>query len=218
MKAVLWLTALSREVMQDARHTQRLWARRPWHTAFALLALAIGIGANTGVFSVVNALLLRSLPFHDPARLASLRLFFPPHDSAEQFHAWRQTSVYLTDAALVEQADVNLGGAGEWRRGHVAQASWNLFLMLGVQPVIGRAFAPGEDAPGRNAVAVIAYGLWQQLYAGDARVLGSAIRVDGTSLTIIGVAPPGFDYPAKAVLWKPARLAPATTAGIRSRG
>jgi len=72
-----------REVTQDARHALRLWARRPWHTGFAILALAIGIGANTGVFSVVNALLLRSLPFRDPGRLASLSNFFPPHDSAE---------------------------------------------------------------------------------------------------------------------------------------
>src|SRR5579872_4060074 len=73
---------LAREIAQDARHTLRLWARRPWHTGFAILALAIGIGANTGVFSVVNALLLRSLPFREPERLAVLNLFFPPHDSA----------------------------------------------------------------------------------------------------------------------------------------
>jgi hypothetical protein len=71
------------EVTQDARHALRLWARRPWDTGFAILALAIGIGANTGVFSVVNALLLRSLPFHDPERLAYLRWFFEPHDSAK---------------------------------------------------------------------------------------------------------------------------------------
>src|SRR5258708_9109700 len=101
MKAAAFLRTLSREVMQDARHTLRLWARRPWHTAFAILALAIGIGANTGVFSVVNPLLLRSLPFQDPARLASLRLFFPPHASAEQFHTWRHARSHLPDAALV---------------------------------------------------------------------------------------------------------------------
>src|SRR5712691_11289333 len=81
-----------REVTQDARHTFRLWIRRPWHTGFAILALAIGIGANTGVFSVVNALLLRSLPFHDPERLAYLSSFFEPHDSAKQFHQWRGLS------------------------------------------------------------------------------------------------------------------------------
>src|ERR1022692_3268406 len=124
------------QVALDARHTLRLWARRPWHTGFAILALAIGIGANTGVFSVVNALLLRSLPFQDPGRLVSLSWFFEPHDSARQFHDWRLQSTYLADAALVEQKDVNLGSAHESRRAHLAQSSWNFFSMLGAQPVL----------------------------------------------------------------------------------
>jgi putative ABC transport system permease protein len=191
-------------VIQDARHTLRLWARRPWHTGFAILALAIGIGANTGVFSVVNALLLRSLPFQDPGRLVSLSWFFEPHDSAEQFHAWRQQSSYLADAALVEEKDANLGGVHESRRAHISQASWNFFSMLGAQPVLGRGFAPGEDVHGRDGIVVIGYGLWQDLYAGDPNALGSTIRIDGNPFTIIGVAPPGFDYPGHAALWKSA--------------
>jgi putative ABC transport system permease protein len=224
-EALLWLRLLAdlavsipaqfaRELAQDARHTFRLWARRPWHTGFAILALAIGIGANTGVFSVVNALLLRSLPFHNPERLASLSYFAMPHDSAAQFHAWRRQSSYLEDAALFEQFDANLGGAGEWRRAHVVQASSNFFSLPGAQPVLGRGFAPGEDVdgtgwglPGRNAVAVIGYGLWQQLFGGDRKVLGSTIRVDGNPLTIVGVAPPGFDYPGHCCLPPSASMA-----------
>src|SRR6516225_4419650 len=202
----------SREVAQDARHTVRLWARRPWQIGFAILALAIGIGANTGVFSVVNTLLLRSLPFQDPERLAYLSLDFqPPHDSVRQFHEWRRQSAYLTDAAVFEQIDVNLGGAGEWRRAHAVQVSWNFFSVLGTRPVLGRAFAAGEDVdgtgwgrPGRNAVVVIGYGLWEDLFGGDARALGATIRLDGNALTVVGVAPPGFDHPGKAVIWKPA--------------
>src|ERR1700739_4312649 len=92
----------------------RLWGRRPWHTGFAVLALAIGIGANTGVFSVVNALLLRPLPFQGAERLASLQGFFEPHDSAKQFHEWRRQSAYLADAAVFEHLDANLGGEGAW--------------------------------------------------------------------------------------------------------
>jgi putative ABC transport system permease protein len=201
----------AREVAQDARHAFRLWGARPFHTGFAILALAIGIGANTGVFSVVNALLLRSLPFRDPGRLVSLRYLFAPHDSAAQFHAWRSQSAYLEDSALTEVNDANLGGAGEWRRAHVVQTSGNFFSLLGTQPALGRAFTPQDDVdasgwglPGRNAVAVISYGLWQSLYGGARNVLGATIRVSGNPLTVIGVAPPGFNYPANADLWKPA--------------
>jgi putative ABC transport system permease protein len=207
-------------VFQDLKYTLRLWAGRPWHTGFAIAALAIGIGANTGVFSVVNALLLRSLPFREPDRLALLHEFIPPHDSAKQFHDWRQQSPYLADAALFEEFDANLGsvkpgGMRVGSRAHVAQTSWNFFSALGTQPALGTGFAADEDVDGTgwgltgpNAVAVIGYGLWQQLFAGDPQVLGSTIRIDGNPLTVVGVAPPGFDYPGKAVLWKPAAFSP----------
>ena len=198
-------------MLRDFRYTLRLWLKRPWHAAFAIAALAIGIGANTGVFSVVNALLLRSLPFHEPDRLALLRQFIPPHDSAKQFHDWRQQSAYLADTALFEEFDANLGGMRVGSRAHVAQVSGNFFSLLGAPLLLGRGFAPDEDvdgtgwgSPGPNAVAVIGFGLWQQLFGGDPKVLGSTVRVDGNPLTIIGVAPPGFDYPGKTALWKPA--------------
>jgi putative ABC transport system permease protein len=202
---------LAREVFQDLKYTLRLWASRSWHAGLAIAALAIGIGANTGVFSVVDALLLRSLPFHEPDRLALLHQFIPPHDSAKEFHEWRRQSAYLADTALFEEIDVNLGGAGVASRAHVAQASWNFFSVLGTQPVLGRGFAPEDEVdgtgwglPGRNAMAVIGYGLWQELFGGDAKALGTTVRIDGIPLTVIGVAPRGFDYPGRAVLWKPA--------------
>jgi putative ABC transport system permease protein len=198
----------SREVFQDARHTLRLWANRPWQTGFAILALAIGIGANTGVFSVVNALLLRSLPFHDPSRLASLGRFFPPHGSAKEFHEWRQASTYLADAALIEQFDVNVGEVQHPMRAHISFTSWNFFSLLGTEPVMGRWFRDGEDTPGNSAVAVISYGLWQQLFAGDQRAVGSTLRVHGVPLTIVGVAPAGFNYPGNTDLWKAADYSP----------
>ncbi len=204
-------------MLKDLKYTLRLSAGRPWHTGFAIAALAIGIGANTGVFSVVNALLLRSIPFHEPDRLALLQHFIPPHDSAKQFHDWRQQSAYLADAALFEEfdANLNLGGARAGSRAHIAQTSGNFFSVLGTPLALGTGFAPENDVdgtgwgrPGPNAVAVIGYGLWQQLFAGDPKVLGATIRMDGNSLTVVGVAPPGFDYPGKAVLWKPAAFSP----------
>jgi putative ABC transport system permease protein len=197
-----------RAVLQDGRYTFRLWARHPLHTVFMIAALAIGIGATTGGFSVVNTLLLSSLPFHEPERLASFHPneFIPPHDNSKQFHDWREQSTYLANAALVEENDVNIGVAHEAVRVHAASASWNLFTVLGTPAALGRTFQPGEDTLDSNQVAVISYGLWQQLFGGDRSAMGSSIRVNGKPLTIIGVTPPGFDYPRDTVLWLPARF------------
>ncbi|HXW57190.1 MAG TPA: ABC transporter permease [Candidatus Cybelea sp.] len=211
----------------DLRYAWRLWASRPWQAGFVIAALAIGIGANTGVFSVVNALLLRSLPFREPDRLALVHGFIPPHDSAKQFHEWSHQSPYLADAALFEEADANLGGGPVASRVHVAQTSWTFFSVLGTQPMLGQSFASEDDVdgvgwgpPGRNAVAVISYGLWKQFFGADPKALGATIRIDGNPLTVIGVAPPGFDFPRRTVLWKPAAFSPgnngwATVARLR---
>src|SRR4029453_12737572 len=197
---------LMRAVFQDGRYTFRLWARHPLHTVFMIAALAIGLGATPGGFSVVNTLLLSSLPFHDPERLASFHPneFIPPHDSSKQFYNWREQSTYLTNVALVEENDVNIGVAHEAVRVHAASASWNLFTVLGTPAALGRTFQPGEDALDSDQVAVIGYGLWQQLFGGNRDAIGSSIRVNGKQLTIIGVMPPGFDYPRNTVLWLPA--------------
>ncbi len=217
--ARLWVFALAnlfvsipvqvmREALQDGRYTFRLWARHPLHTLFTIAALAIGIGATTGGFSVVNTLLLSSLPFHDPERLASFHPneFIPPHGSSKQFHDWREQSAYLANAALVEEGDVNIAVGHETVRVHAADASWNLFTVLGTPAALGRTFLPGEDALDREQVAVISYGLWQQLFGGDRGAVGSSIRVNGKHLTIIGVTPPGFDYPRETALWLPAQF------------
>lgn len=191
------------EIGCDSRHALRLWAKRPWHIGFAIVALGVAIGANTGVFSVINALLLRSLPFRDPAELAALIHFIPPHSSAAEFDAWRRHSNYLQDAALFEDGDLNTGDPQHMLRAHIAMTSCNFFSLLGSQPVIGRTFASGD-----HAVAVISYALWQDLYAGSDQVLGKTIRVYGLqphpdeALAIIGVMPADFDYPADTVLWK----------------
>ena len=196
---------LAIEMWRDSKHALRLWAKHPWHTGFAVVALGVAIGANTGVFSVVNALLLRSLPFEGPDRLAAITHFLPPHDSSLQFDSWRQHSDYLEDAALFEDGDLNIGDPQHMLRAHIAMTSNNFFSLLGARPIIGRAFTPGE-----HAVAVISYALWQDLFAGNPQALGKTIRVHGLQphpdepLTIIGVMPADFDYPATTLLWKAA--------------
>jgi putative ABC transport system permease protein len=188
------------EIAQDARFAVRLWRRRPLHTLFAVAALALAIGASAGVFSVVNALLVRSLPFSDPERLAQLHMFGPPRS---EFHEWRQKSAYLADAAMYDSLDVNVEAGGQTSRMRLTETSWNFFSLLGSRPVSGRVFLPGEDDPGRGDVAVIAQGAWQRLFGNDPRAVGSVVRVNGTPLTIVGIAPPGLDYPARTDLWAP---------------
>jgi putative ABC transport system permease protein len=208
-----WGWAWLETLLQDLRFGARMLRKSPGLSTVAVLTLALGIGANAGVFSVVNTLLLRSLPFREPDRLTLLQNFVPPHDTVAQFHDWRRQRQYFADAAVFEDIDANLHGGRGVIRAHVAQTSWNFFSVLGTQLMLGDGFAPDDDVdfarasgqglPGRNAVAVIGYGLWQELFGGSPKALGATIRVQGHPLTVIGVAPPGFDYPNKTIVWKP---------------
>jgi MacB-like periplasmic core domain len=200
------------ELWRDLRYALRMLRKSPGFTLVAVLTLALGIGANTAFFSVADTLLLRSLPFHRPDRIALLQNAlvensFPPHDTAKQFHDWAQHSSYLADAAVVEGIDANLGGGRGMIRAHVTQTSWNFFSVLGTQLTAGHGFASEDEVdaagfglPGRNAVAVIGYRLWQELFGGDPKALGATIIVAGNRLMIVGVAPRGFDYPDHCVL------------------
>ena len=192
---------VAREIAQDSRHALRLWRRRPLAVTFSVAVLTIAIGANTGVFSVINALLLRSLPFQEPDRLAALAAYGLPIDG---FHAARGQTAYLADAAIYDTARASTPTASTRRPASaLAETSSNFFPLLGVRVAGGRAFVDGEDTPGRNTVAVIGHGIWQRLYGADPRAIGSTIRVNGVPLTIVGVAPPGFDFPQKSELWTP---------------
>jgi putative ABC transport system permease protein len=211
----LWLSAvrdlawsipleLAHELRQDLAHSLRVHARRPFVTTFTIAILALAIGGITGVFSVVNAVLIKSLPFRNPEQLVVLsnsggRMT----ESSAEFHNWRKGSPYLDDAAAFMVAEMNVSGASAPTRVAVAETSFNFFSALGSEPLIGRAFAPSEDVPGNDGVAVISYSLWQQLFAGDPRVLGSKLLLNGAPMTVIGVARPGLNYPAKASVWTP---------------
>ena len=183
----------------------RLWRHRPLPTVFVIVVLATAIGANTGVFSVLNALLIRSLPFHEPDRLASLHMFTPPGppDSSNAFHTWRGQSVYLEDAAKLVTCEVTLEGPEDAQRIRLTETSWNFFELLGTRPAPGRGFAPGEDSPGRASVAVIGRGLWAQRFGDDPRAIGASIRLNGSVFTIVGVAPPASITHRKTQVWTP---------------
>src|SRR5581483_12011553 len=129
------------------------------------------VGANTGVLSVVNALLLRSLPFGNRDRLAALCFFHPPHETPTQFDSLGTYSNYLQDAAWYEDGDLNIGQRDHMLRAHIAMTSWNFFSLLGSHPLIGRAFSPGD-----HSSAVISYEMWQELYGGSGQALGRTLH------------------------------------------
>lgn len=208
-RAVADLTrSIPREVFHELRvdvgHSIRIYRKRPLATALAVIALATAIGASTGVFSVLNALLLRSLPFANPSELVECVL---PGVSAlsgrARFTEWSQQSAYLQNAATFSTGNRNLTAGRDGLRIKVTEASANFFQILGVNPIAGRTFANGEDKPGENAVAVISYGLWQQLFAADPSIAARTLYIDGAPFTVIGVAPPRFDYPDKTNVWTP---------------
>ena len=194
---------LARELGQDLRYSVRIYARRPGVTLLAVAAMALAIGATTGVFSVVNALLLRSLPFRAPERMVQLGDFLAGPVTSSTFQSWRSHSDYLEDAAKYTENEMNLSGVPQSARIKVTETTANFFGAMGREPEIGRSFLPGEDVPGKDDVAVLSHGLWQELFGGDPRVLGSTVRLNGTPLKVVGIAPPGLDYPAKTAVWTP---------------
>jgi len=218
-RALYWLRALAdlavsipvqiaHEAAQDLRYAGRVYRQRKLVTVLALVALALAIGATTGVFSVLNSLLLRGLPFRDAAGLVALDAPVDPGNGRAAFEQWRGGAAYLEDAAAYSTFEMNLALPQESARAHVSETSAGFFATLGAEPSIGRSFAADEDVPGRGGVAVIGYGLWQQLFGGDSRALGATIRLNGTPLMVVGIAPAGFDYPAKTTVWTPAIFDP----------
>ncbi len=215
-KTAFWLQALgdiafsipgelAREGSQDLRHALRMHAKRKLVTASAVVALAMAIGATTGIFSVVNGLLLRELPFREPDRLVNVRGGkLGSLGNKAKFEEHRaEAREYLEDGAMYTSNVLNVTHKGVPRRLRVAETSANFFSLMGVHPALGRSFLNDEDDPARSAVAVISHRLWQQDLGATPDLLGSAIIVNGTTFTIVGVAPALFDFPDKSDLWTP---------------
>ena len=183
---------------QDLRYGLRLLAKNPGFTAVAILTLALGIGANTAIFSVVDGVLLRPLPFKQSQQIVVLytkdshaaRNWAPYPD----FLDWRQQSKNFDAIAAWVPQSVNLTGQGEPKRVVGAFVSANFLTMLAVEPAMGRNFRDGEDHPGDH-VAMISYGMWQGMLGGDPNLLGKSIALNGEPFTVIGIAPQNFHFP-----------------------
>ncbi|HEX5474755.1 MAG TPA: ABC transporter permease [Vicinamibacterales bacterium] len=191
---------------QDLRYAIRRLFRAPGFSLIAIVTLALGIGANSAIFSVVNGVLLKPLPYPEPDRLVGVyhvsegqRTVMSGPNFIDVAHASRT----LEGAAAIQTTHVILTGQGEPVRLSVAAVSASLFDVLRVRPVLGRGFHADENTPGKTDVVVLAYGLWQERFGGDRAVLGRRIALDGVSKEIIGVMPAGFSYPDDRSAWLP---------------
>jgi putative ABC transport system permease protein len=196
-------------LLSDFGYAQRTLRRSPGFALLAVSALALGIGANAAVFSVVNAVLLRPLPFRDPGRLVTIEgipavKFTGARDRVLGWEDWVSKTRTLEDISVYEQGGVNLAGdPPEYLP--AAAVSGSFFRLLGVGPVRGRTLLPGDDSPG-PAVAVISYDLWQGHFAADPAIVGKKVELAGQPFTVMGVMPPGFEFPGDTQLWIPQAL------------
>ena len=204
-------------MLADLRYAFRQLIKSPGFTVVAILTLALGIGACTAIFSVVNAVLLKPLEFPEPDRLVIIRETqlpqFPEFSVAPpNYLDWKTQSKSFEQMAAYTSADLNLTGDAEPERLTGVKATAEYFKTYGIKPVLGRTFLPEEDAPGKNRVVVLSYPFWQRLFGGTADVIGRPVQLNGEPYTIVGVAPRGFGLASKVDAWVPMAFDPEETA------
>jgi putative ABC transport system permease protein len=187
-------------ILQDLKYAVRMLRKAPGFTAIAILTLALGIGANTAVFTVVNSILLRPLPYLDSDRLASLRTILPSFpefrlgDSSADVTDIRAQNHVFEGTAIFRGWQMNLSGDGEPQVEDVVRATPDFFALLGAAPVLGRIFTNEELELGKDGVVILSDALWRSRYGADPKVIGRTIRLDTKPYTVIGVMPPGFQF------------------------
>ncbi len=192
---------------QDLHYGVRMLLKNPGITLVVILALALGIGANTAIFSVVDAVLLRPLPYVESDRLVFLNETSKAMDeisiSYPNFTDWRNQNQVFEKIGVYNRDSYNLTGAGEAERIITGQVSADLFAALRVNAAIGRVFNNDEDKPGGSPVVVLSYGLWQRRFGGQASIVNQSLTLNGKSYTVIGVMPEGFQFPSRVEMWVP---------------
>jgi putative ABC transport system permease protein len=202
-----------RTFWQDLRYSLRVLLKNPVFTLIAVLTLTLGIGANTAIFSVVNAVLLRPLPFNHPQRIVAIQELSKEgiriQSTPANYLDWRAQNNSFEHLAAIFERSANLANNNEAERVNLAMTSANFFDVFSLKAQQGRLFTADDEQAGHPPVVVIGYGLWQRRFGGDPEIVGKALLLDGTSYTIAGVAPAGFQYPNKTEVWiPPFRLAP----------
>jgi predicted permease len=197
---------------KNLRQSIRSLLRHPGFTTVAIITLMLAIGVNTTIFSVVNAILLKALPFRDPEQLASIHQ--PPGGdglpgiAGYQYLAWKEKNTSFDDLAAFTDNNFNLTGKGEPERLSCAQVTASLFTTLGVQPLRGRFFLPEEDRPGGSNVAIVSESFWQRNYGRDEAILQNTLTLNNKPYAIVGVMPAGFRFPGEFEVWLPLALDP----------
>jgi predicted permease len=205
--------------LKDLRFGLRSLGRSPGFTAVALLTLALGIGANTAIFSVVNAVILRPLPYPQPERLVKIWPDKPRVSTSKaDYVEIKRSARAFEDIGAYSNWGFTLTGSGEPAKLEGARTTANVFSILGAGAAIGRAFATDEDQPGKSDVVVLSHGLWQSRFGSDRTVIGQTITIDGKNLTVVGVMPKGFNFPEGITrdLWIPATLDPSAAEDFAS--
>ncbi len=188
-------------IWQDLRYGARVLMKKPGFTAVAVLTLALGIGANTAVFSVVNSVLVRPLPYKNPDRLALVRESLPKlgwNDvacSAAESLDYQEGNHVFSEIAAFTDLSLNLTGQGEPLRVQAARVSAGLFPLLGVEPLRGRVFSPSEDQGGGSGVVILSYRLWQSHFGANPELIGKVVSLDDKPFEVVGVMPPRFEFP-----------------------
>jgi predicted permease len=200
--------------MQDIRYAFRVLAKSPGFAAIAVLTLALGIGANTAIFSVVNGLFLHPTGISHPERVVAIRVRYEKLNlesiviSAPDFNLMRENKNVFASAALENPSDFNYAAGDFPQRLRGAKVSWQWFEVFGVKPMLGRAFTPEEDQPHANQEVVLAYKTWKSLFGGDSSIVGRSVQFNRQPYTVVGVMPPDFEWPEQTDLWSPVALPP----------
>src|SRR2546422_4543323 len=193
---------------QDLRYATRLLVKDKWFTLVAATALALGIGVNNTVFTFVNAVLIRGLPFDDPDRIMSLGTRDARNRdggvSYLEFQDWREGTKAFAGVAALSGQTMNVSDEGRApERFGGTYSSGNAFKLIGEKPLVGRDFLPEDDRPGAPPVVILGNGIWKNRYGSDTSVIGRTIKINELPVTVIGVMPEGFKFPILADLWIP---------------
>ena len=205
----LWLQPqrLEEKMLQDLRYGVRMLLKNPGFSLLAVLTLALGIGANTAIFSVVNAVVLQPLPFREPERLVWIWGAFQQGNTASvsppDFLDYRAQNRSFEELSAMRFSSFNLTGTSEPERLQGARVTTNFFRTLGVQPILGRDFLPEEEQPGRDVSVIVSEGVWRRHFGSNPEIVGQSLQLDGKSYSIVGVVPNRSRMPEQAEIWMP---------------